>query len=154
MRSLIAATYPYVVYATDDFQTYRYHYSFFYQGDAKKVTFISASPIYSQALSVVELTIQNEQLFYRESPLYTTDTNFLKPKIAEDADMHLLFGDLKNALFSYENNQTITQETKETLPNQLILNFEKSGTEYRYIFHIQSDFLHNINYLRRHHENI
>lgn len=154
VRSLIASTYPYVVYATDDFQTYRYHYSFFYQGDAKKATFISASPIYSQVLSVVELTIQDEKLFYRESPLYATDANFLKPKIADDADTHTLFADLKNAAFSYENNQTITNETKETLPSQLILNFEKSGIEHKYIFHIQTDFLHNINYLRRQHENI
>ena len=149
IRNIIAATYPYVIYTKKPFDPNRYDYRFFYEGTENKILFITESPLFSTLPSVVELSLLDKQLWYKESPLYSSSSNYLTPSIDEDSHAQVLFENLENASFSYETNGSISSKISGVIPDNIKLNYIQNDRKYTYIFSIQTDNVPNILHVRR-----
>jgi len=153
-RNVVAATYPYVVYSKKTFSPDELDYRFFYEGDENRVRFITHSPLYLNVISVVEFSLANNRLIYKESPLYSENSNYLRPALSENPYTLTLMDTIANAKFSYENNTTTVSRISGELPKRLKFTFNRAGKEVLYIFEIQTDFIPSIDFLRRRVETI
>ncbi|MGD9654053.1 MAG: type II secretion system protein J [Sulfuricurvum sp.] len=154
IRSVVASTFPYVIYSKKTFDPNRYDYRFFYEGDEKKVLFATESPLFSNRLSIVELTLDNHRLIYKESSLYGDSSNYLAPSIGNDAQTVVLMDNLDSASFSYETDQSSASKISGEIPNRIKLTYTRDHQNIEYYFGIQNDYKHYILHVRRRLENI
>lgn len=149
IRSTVAATFPYVIYVKKPFDSTKNDYHFFYEGNSDSIRFISEAPLRSRVLSVVELSLSNHQLTYKESPLYALDSNYLSPSLSSNPYTLTLLDKIDNGQWQYETNSSVSTRMSGDIPKRLKLSFEDKGKKYVYIFEINTDYIYNINNVRR-----
>lgn len=149
LRRVVAATYPYVIYTKKTFSPTELDYHFFYNGNQNSVRFITKNPLHGDAISVVEFSLENNQLLYKETPLYSNNSDYLLPALGENPYSILLMDNISDAKFSYDSNTTSVSVISGELPKCLKLVFTRNGEKTSYIFEIQTDFNTNIDFIRR-----
>lgn len=154
IRSVVASTFPYVVYSKKTFEPNRYDYHLFYEGDDKKVLFITESPLFTSRPSIVELSLVNKQLIYKESLLYDPSADYLTPAIATGTHTLILMDNLDDAAWSYETNQTSSTKISGEIPKRLKLTYARNKIRMNYTFEIQTNYDQNIIHVRKHLENV
>lgn len=148
LRNVIASTSPYVVYTKKHFDPEHFDYRLFFDGDSSTVRFITESPMGSNLPAIIELSLIEDRLIYKESPLYAPDVNYLAPKLSAVPYTLTLMNDLKNASLSYETNTTSATTLKGQIPQQIKLTFERQGRKNEYIFEIPINSTQQIGNIR------
>ena len=113
-----------------------FHY--FFKGSKGQCTFISKSPLFNDAISVVSLRCKDEKLYYYENLLYGPQ-DYSHPRILESAVSKVLFNDLNSCQFHYIKKGNKTTELQDDLPNKIQLTIQKNDLAQNYYFKIKSN---------------
>jgi hypothetical protein len=103
LRSSLQSIKFYVVDDYDMFGNDMKKLHFYFNGDKKKMNYITTNPLFSSDIAVVKLTCEDKKLIYKEEPLYGR-IDFLKPQVLDDSHQITLFDKLSTCEFAYHKN--------------------------------------------------
>jgi hypothetical protein len=100
---------------------------YFFNGDEKRAFFITNNPVYTNEVSLVELSCLNHSLVYKEEPLYGK-MNYLEPSFSvKDCHKLKIYDDLDKCEFYYINEQgNLKQQIANKIPNEIYLKMQKN----------------------------
>ena len=113
-------------------------FQYFFKGSGEKCTFISKSPLFSDAISVISLRCDEGKLNYYENLLYGPQ-DYKTPHILENTKGKVLFSNLNNCQFHYIEKGHRRTELQDNLPTQIQLTIQKNDLVEEYYFKIKSN---------------
>ena len=123
IRSIIESIKFYVVDSYDSIGLPTKNLHYFFQGNEKKVTFITTNPLLTKNDALVSFTCKENQLLYKEEPLFFR-INFLLPSFKEDSNQTILFKNLDSCKISYLVNNKILYTMKDSIPTAIKINLK------------------------------
>lgn len=143
LKNLVEGCMFYVYEKKDNYNPSLFEYAYFFQNTTDKITFISQAPIYNDRVSLVQLELKENRLYYKEQSLYDGQMDYKQPKFRDDIVEYVLLDNIDEAFFSFEKPIELEDETSEEefiIPKLIILNFQKNTQQMQYIFAIKSNF--------------
>jgi len=142
LKNLINGTYFYIIEEKDPYNITQFDYKYLFQKDEHEITFVSDAPIYGKKLSLINLKINNNTLIYKETPIYSKESDYKHPLFSKKTTKHILFKNINNAKFTYEEPIDLPQDKYFTTKIQKLikLEFEKNNEHMTYIFDIKYNF--------------
>lgn len=118
LRSSLQSMKYYVVDDYDAFGNDMKKLHFYFDGTKKEIDYITTNPLFSKNIAVVKLYCKDDELIYREEPLYGR-INFLKPQILDDSKKLTLFKGLDSCQFFFFKNSKKLQTLKDEIPSRI-----------------------------------
>ena len=114
--------------------------NYFFHGEERKVRFITNNPIYTDKVSLVELSCINNTLHYTEEPLYQV-MDYLQPSFTpEKFRQHEIYNGLKGCGFYYINMQgKLVRRLSNTIPREIYLKMTREKKDISIYSQIQED---------------
>lgn len=103
----------------------------FFSGDEKHALFITNNPVYSDKVSLVELSCSEGELVYKEQPLYSKYMNYLRPSFTQDHFRTLkIYKDLSRCEFYYiDLHEVLMRNMTKKIPKEIYLRLEQKGKD-------------------------
>jgi len=141
LRSSISAMNYYVVESEKRFgfqETLESDFYYFFKGTTDQCTYISKSPLFSEAISVISLRCEENELRYYESLLYGPQ-DYKDPHILDNAKTKVLYRDLSSCQFLYTTKESTHAELHNKIPLGIQINIQKNEIAHEYYFKIKSN---------------
>ena len=115
-------------------------FDYFFYGNSKQALFITNNPIYSDKLSLTQLTCKNGTLIYKEELLYKY-IDFLQPSFSSSRFHKLIiYKDLQKCEFYYINeNKALARNISNKIPKEIYLKLQKNKKDISIYSKIQED---------------
>lgn len=112
----------------------------FFRGSEKEALFITNNPIYSEKVSLVQLSCKNNKLIYKEEPLYGY-MNYLQPSFTPKKFHQLdIYKELEQCEFYYLNMQgALVRHIANKIPKEIYLKLKKNRKDISIYSKIQED---------------
>jgi len=124
IRSLIESMKYYVVQEYDMLNMPMQKLHYFFNGDEKKIIFITTNPIFSDTDALVELTCKEDTLTYKEEPLFFR-IDYLRPLFLNDSKSVTLYKYVKKCTFQYKDLEGLKQHSLQNkMPKSVLLRLE------------------------------
>ena len=113
---------------------------YFFHGSEKEALFITNNPIYSEKVSLVQLTCKNKKLIYKEEPLYGY-MNYLQPSFSPEKSHQLdIYSGLEKCEFYYVNMQgSLVRQLSNKIPKEIYLKIKKNKKDISIYSKVQED---------------
>lgn len=113
---------------------------YFFRGDKKHAIFITNNPIFTDKVSLVELSCRNHSLIYKGEPLYG-NMNYLQPSFTPKNYHKLkIYSNLDKCEFYYINNQEVlVRQMANKIPKEIYLRMIKNKKDISIYSQIKED---------------
>ena len=113
---------------------------YFFHGSVKQTLFITNNPIYSDRVSLVQLTCKKDKLIYKEKPLYEY-MNYLQPSFSPKKFHQLdIYNKLEKCEFYYINEQgALVRQISNKIPKEIYLKINKNKEDISIYSKVQED---------------
>jgi hypothetical protein len=113
---------------------------YFFKGDEKHALFVTNNPIYTDKVSLVELSCLNHKLIYKEEPLYGK-MDYLQPAFTPEEYHKLkIYDDLDECEFYYINERGgLVRQIANKIPKEIYLKIKKDKKEISIYSKIEED---------------
>ena len=103
----------------------------FFSGDENHALFITNNPIFSDKVSLVELSCVDNTLLYKEEPLYSRYMNYLRPAFNEEHTRLLkIYKELQRCEFYYINmHEVLVRTIAKEIPKEIYLRLKKDDKD-------------------------
>jgi len=113
---------------------------YFFNGDEKHALFITNNPVYTDKVSLVELSCLNHSLLYKEEPLYSK-MDYLQPSFSiKNHDKLKIYDDLDKCEFYYVDEQeNLVRQIANKIPKEIYLKIQKDKKDISVYSKIEED---------------
>ena len=137
LRDSIGSIYPYIDTEIEE-KDFSKRFNFYFNANKQKCRFISTTGIFYKGLTLIELSIEENKLLYKEGKIFDKkiDYRYLN-KIVLNKSIKL-FSEIKDASFSFLNKGKVTSTYLHKLPEFIFLHFVQNKRNYDYKFKIKA----------------
>lgn len=137
LRGLFNSIYYYIDTNVEEVEIDKKFYLYFY-GESKKCRFITKNPLFSREIALVELSYKDDNLWYKESPIFDKSKDYRHLERMEMEKKIPILKDIKELKFIYQfHNHNFSEIIKE-IPQLVTIKFKHKSKEYQYHFAIKS----------------